>query len=57
MATSEIDFPLVHPERIVRDAQADDYTDRGIFSRSTTRQLSRLLKQRLRKALASGRAR
>lgn len=57
MSTSDIDFPLVHPHLIVRDARADDYTDRKIFSRSTSRQLSRLVKQRLRNALNSGRAR
>lgn len=53
MPTREIGFPLVHPAQLQRHVRADDYTDRKIFSGSTTRQLSRMLKQRLRKAIAS----
>jgi hypothetical protein len=53
MPTREIDFPLVHPTQTQRHAKADDYTDRKIFSRSTSRQFSQLLKQRLKKAAAS----
>jgi len=42
-----IDFPLIHPQFIIRDTQADAFTQRSVFRLSLLSQIKRMLKNRL----------
>jgi len=42
-----ITFPLDHPQFIIRDTQADDFTQRNVFRLSLLSQIKRMLKNRL----------